>query len=410
MSPLLQKAVREQSAAKIAAFGPGGSGKSLTLTLLAIALSKLHHGGAPVVLQDTEGASDWLIDLYDAEGVDLHRIKSKSFKDMRQALREAEELKACVFISDSYSHPWAELQKSLKAQLKVNKLEFHHMQQLQELWSEWVDQFLNSPLHCLFAGRLAYEWENEVDVETGKMGFHKAGTKMRSEKDAGYEPHLLVEMEAVRVLEEVREVKVGARKKKTKVELKAGGHFLHRLHVLKDRARVLNGRMFEFKDINDYKVGDWKTVYSALEPHFAKMLIGAGANHAIDTNRSSAALFNGQGDSEYHRRAKRVAIVLEEIEGTLTALWPGMDAKSKALKALSIETLFNTRSWKAVESAPLEILEAAHKALGLFEEGIKSGAQAGAISDPAQCAAFLVMCKEQIANAAQEAQETVGIL
>jgi hypothetical protein len=329
---------------------------------------------------------------------------------MRQALREAEELKACAFISDSYSHPWAELQKSLKAQLKVTKLEFHHMQQLQDLWSEWVDQFLNSPLHCLFAGRLAYEWENEVDIDTGKMGFHKAGTKMRSEKDAGYEPHLLVEMEAVRVLDEVRETKVAGRRKKTRVEKKAGGHFLHRVHVLKDRARVLNGKMFEFADINDYQPGDWKAVYQALEPHFAKMHIGAGGNRAIDVGRSSAVLFNGQGDSDYHRRAKRVGIVLEEIEGTLTALWPGQDAKSKALKALVVETLFNTRSWKAVEAAPLEILEAQLRALQLFEEGVKSGAQAPAVSDPAQCAAFLIMCKEQVANAAHEAAETVGIL
>jgi len=396
---LLTKAVVEQSAAKISGFGPGGSGKSLTLTLLAIALSKTFHKGAPVALFETEGASDWLIDIYQAEGVELLRVKSKAFKVMRGALKEAQEAGCCAFLADSYSHPWAELQKSLKAKLNVKRLEFHHMHELQDLWSEWVDEFLNSPLHCLFAGRLAYEWENEVDVETGKMGFHKAGTKIRSEKDAGYEPHLLFEMEAVRHMEETR----GRGKKAKKVELKAGGHFVHRLHVLKDRARILNGRMFEFKDINDYKPGDWKIVYDALAPHFGKMNIGGATNHAVDTSKTSESLFDGRGDAAYAQRAKRVAIVLEEIEGTLVALWPGQDAKSKELKRVAIETLFATRSWTAVSSLPLERLELALKAFKLFEDQVKDG-KSEAISDPVAAAALLDICKDK---QQQEVEATV---
>lgn len=406
---LLQKAVVEQSAAKVAAFGPGGSGKSLTLTLLAIALSKTFHKGAPIAMFETEGASDWLIDIYAAEGVDLLRVKSKAFKDMRQALREGQEAGCCGFIADSYSHPWAELQSSLKKKLNVNKLEFHHMQELQELWSEWVDQFLNSPLHCFFAGRLAFEWENDVDVETGKMGFHKAGTKMRAEKDAGYEPHLLLEMEAQRVMEEIRETKAGNRRKKTRVERKAGGHFLHRVHVLKDRARILNGRMFEFKDINNYQAGDWKTVYQALAPHFAKMHIGGATNHAVDSTRSSAALFDGRGDAAYARRVKRVQIVLEEIDGTLVKLWPEQTAKAKAMKALAIETTFNTRSWTAVEQLPLEILDLKLDALKLAEDRIQDGEQ-GALTEAPALLALLGSCLQETKAAAEQAEQTVGIL
>lgn len=407
---LLTRAVVEQSAAKVAAFGPGGSGKSLTMTLLAIALSKLFHGGAPIVLQDTEGASDWLVDIYAAEGVELFRVKSKAFTDMRTALREAEAMKACAFICDSYSHPWAELQTSLKKKLKVTRLEFNHMQELQDLWSEWVAQFLNSPLHCLFAGRLAFDWENERDLDTGKMGFHKSGTKMRAEKDAGYEPHLLLEMEAVRVIDEVREAKRGGKRVRTQVEKKAGGHFLHRLHVLKDRARSLNGRMFEFKDINDYKPGDWKTVYEALKPHFDRMNIGGAVNHALDESRSSAALFTSTGDSDYARRVKRVHICLEEIEGTLVKLWQGMDAKSKALKALAVETLFETRSWTAVESKSLEVLESRMRALKRFEDKLEDGDVAEALTAPALLASELKKCVEEEAAQMQHLEETVGVL
>lgn len=406
---LLKKAVVEQSAAKLAGFGPGGSGKSLTLTLLAIALSKTFHKGAPVALLDSEGASDWLIDIYAAEGVELLRVKSKAFSAMRTALREAREAGCCAFLADSYSAPWAELQKSLKQKLNVKKLEFHHMQELQDLWGGWVDEFLNSPLHCLFAGRLAYEWENEVDVETGKMGFHKAGTKMRSEKDAGYEPHLLFEMEAVRVMDEIRETKGRGRAKKTKVEKKAGGHFLHRLHVLKDRARILNGRMFEFRDINDYQPGDWKKVYEALAPHFAKMNIGGDSHHAIDTQRTSEALFDGRGDSAYQQRIRGVQIALEEIQGTLVKLWPGQDAKSKALKQLAIETLFATRSWTAVESLSLEKLRLAMDSLHRFEEATEDGGADALIDAPAMTACLKTSIDVETQERAK-AEETVGIL
>lgn len=402
---LLKKATVEQSAAKIAGFGTGGSGKSLTLTLIAIALSKTYHHGAPVALFDTEKASDWLLDIYAAEGVELLRVKSKSFLDMRTAHREAVDGGCCAFLADSYSHPWAELQSSLKSRLNVKKLEFHHMQELQELWQGWVDEFLNSPIHCLFAGRLAFEWENEVDVESGRMGFHKAGTKMRSEKDAGYEPHLLFEMEAHRVMEEIRETKPrSGRAKRTKVEKKAGGHFIHRMHVLKDRARVLNGRMFEFRDINDYKPGDWKHVFSALQPHFEKINISSGIHAPSDMHRSSAALFDQRGDSDYARRVKRVQIVIEEIEGSLTKMWPGQDAKSKQLKATAIETIFATRSWKAVESKSLEALEQGLHVLRLFEDQAIDG-NSTALTDPAAASALLTMCKDQIASAQQAAEE-----
>lgn len=404
---LLREATMDQAAAKIAIFGPQGAGKSLTSALLAIALSKTFHNSAPVSVMDTEPAWDWLLPIFQVEGVKLLRHKGRAFTDMQTVHRESLDAGACAFVVDSYGHPWGEVQESLKKKLNVRKLEFHHQQQLQELWGAWVREFLASPLHILLAGRLAYEWENDVDDETGKIGFHKAGTKMRAEKDAGYEPHLLLEMEAVRIMEEIERRKVGTKVKTTRRQKKAGGSFIHRLHVLKDRARGLNGKMFEFKDINDYKAGGWKPVFDALKPHFAAMNIGGA--HAGITERTSANLFDGQGDSAFQRRARRVQITLEEIQGTLVKLWPGQDAKSKSLKQLAIETLFATRSWTAVEGKSLEALEAAMDTFKLFEERVEDG-QSDAVSDTAPMVALLQMCRDRIADEAKRAEETVDIL
>lgn len=407
---LLKKATVEQAAAKIGIFGGGGSGKSLTSMLIALGASQTYHKGAPIAMLDTEApASDWLVDLCDTEGVDLLRHKGRSFVDMRTVLREAHAAGACALLVDTYSHPWVELQESLKKRLNVKKLEIHHNQELQELWQEWVREFMASPLHIILSGRLANEWETDVDEETGKTGFHKVGTKMRSEKDAGYEPHLLIEMEAQRVMDVVEEIRrKNARPKTIRKSLKAGGHFIHHMHVLKDRSRTLNGKMFEFKDMNAYKKGDWKTVFGAVEPHFAKLAISSGTQVGL-SERTSAALFSDRGDSAYQQRIKRVQIVLEELQGTLVKLWPGQDAKSKALKALAIEVLFETRSWTAVESKSLERLDARLDALKLFEEQTEDGAQEALTEAPA-ATLLLKSCLDKVEAEAQHARDTVGIL
>jgi hypothetical protein len=274
------------------------------------------------------------------------------------------------------------------------------MDQLKTMWRGWTDLMLNSPLHVILSGRLAYVWDREEDEKGNKAGGElvKLGTKMKSESEAGYEPSLLVEMEGIQSEQ--------ARQRKTRAKQ---GSITHHAYVLKDRWRTLNGRTFTWKDMNEYKVGDYKKVFDVFRPHFDKLAIGKAEQRAVDPSRSSAAMFDGAGDSAYQQRARRVQIVLEEIQATLVKLWPGSDAKSKALKALAIETTFGTRSWTAVENKPLEKLDAALDALKLFEEKVEDG-QSDAIIEAAACAALLKTCIDKIAADAQHAEETVGIL
>jgi energy-coupling factor transporter ATP-binding protein EcfA2 len=389
---LLREATVEQAAAKVGIFGPQGSGKTTTAMLMAIGLSKTYHNGAPIVFMDTESGSDFMVPICKAEGVKLFVVKSKAFKDMRTTLREGEEAGACVGLVDSYTHPWKELNDALKKKLNVSRLEFKHMDQLKTMWQQWTDQMLNSPLHTILCGRLGYVWDHEEN-EQGKKELVKLGSKMKSESDAGYEPSLLVEMEGIQT--------EALRVKKTRAK---NGTIVHHAYVLKDRWRSLNGKTLMFKDLNGYKAGDYRKVFDAFRPHFDQLAIGTATQRSVDSSRSSDAMFDGAGDNAYQQRVRRVHIVLEEIDGTLTAIWPGSDAKSKALKALTIEVLFNTRSWTAVESAPLEILDSRLAALRLFEEGVKNGSQAAALTDPALASGFLVMCKEQIIAEGQQAE------
>jgi hypothetical protein len=67
--------------------------------------------------------------------------------------------------------------------------------------------------------------------------------------------------------------------------------------VLKDRWRTLNGRVFTFPDLNAYKAGDYKKVFETFRPHFDKLAIGKQEQRAVDPSRTSAAMFDGSGDS-----------------------------------------------------------------------------------------------------------------
>jgi len=398
---LLQLATVEQAAAKIGIFGKQGSGKTLTAMLLALGISKTYHGSAPIAMMDTETGSDFLIDCAKTENVPFLRFKSRAFKDMVTGLREAEGQRACVYLVDSYTHPWTELQDALKKKLGVSKLQFHHQDQLQSAWRAWTDQFLNSPCHVILCGRLGYEWDKVEDEETGKRDeLLKVGTKLKGQGESGYEPSLLVEMEALQ--------DEGARQKVSRMKK---GTITHHAYVLKDRWRALNGRAFTFKDLNDYKAGDFQTVFKAFQPHLAKLAIGTGVvQHAVNSDRTSENLFDRNGDAASQQRLRRVTIALEEIQGLLVRLWPGQDQCSKELKAATVWTLFATRSWTRVGSLSLETLERALLILRAFEEKTTNGPDGEALTDAALATGLLEVCRQTVADEAAHAEATVGVL
>jgi hypothetical protein len=350
---LLQKARVEQSAAKVGIFGRQGSGKTTTSALIAIGLSKTFHKNAPVAFMDTENGSDYLVPIFEAEGVELVVVKSRAFSDMKAALREAEKAGCCAYLVDSYSHPWQELTGTFKEKSKRKKLEFHHMDALKTMWRVWTDQMLNSSLHVILAGRLGFEW-GEEETDEGR-NLVKLGTKMKSESEAGYEPSLLIEMEGLQSTD--------AREKASRTKK---GSIVHHAYVLKDRWRTLNGRVFPFKDMNEYKPGAYQAVFKAFLPHWSKLVIG-GQQRAVDGARTSGHEFSEAGENTGQQIATRKTIASEEIAGVLAHLWGGQTKDEKAIRQGLLHHLFGTFSWTAVETSPVDKLESAVTLLREFK-------------------------------------------
>lgn len=352
-STLLREARNEQAAGKLGAYGPQGSGKTTTLGMLALGLAITYHHKAPVAMHDTENGSDFLAPLFAAEGVPLLVRKSRAFADMVGALEEAERAGCCVFVADSITQTWHELIESYRSRRRIARIEFHHWQDIKTKWRDWVDRYLNSRLHCLIAGRAGYDYEFQENAE-GHKELVRGGSKMKAEGEFGYEPSLLLEMEAVRAAP-------GAGRR---------GRLTHLAHVLKDRARALQGRTFAYRDLNIYKPGGWRRVFKDFQPHFAFLDIG-GAQRAL-APASSEALFEEDGLGTAYRRRQIRAIALEEIESTLVLLWPGQDARSKRVKLLVLEAVFGMRSWTGIQSLPLERVEHGLGLLQAFERKLKS--------------------------------------
>lgn len=376
-------------AAKIGAFGGMSSGKTLSSILIAIGLSKHYHQNAPIAFFDTEDGSPFVQEICDIEGVPLLSIQSKSFVDMRDSLVEAESVGCCVFIADSYSHPWKELNEALKVKLGIvgRRLQYHHREELDQLWGEWVSAMLTSPLHCILAGRLGYEWDRGED-EAGDETLTKLGTKMKGETSAGYEPHLLIELEAIQ--DKAAREKVTKRKK---------GTTKHHIYVLKDRTRALNGLAFKFNDMNGYVPDAYRPVFDAFVPHFAKLAIGQARPQSVA--RSSTGLFlASSGESAYAERERRVTIAIEDFKATIDLLWPGTTNQAKACHAAAIEAIFGERSWTAVQAKSAETVEAGAQLLRLCEAALPREADGVAPSTRAEVIAWILSVKaDQVAEA-----------
>lgn len=340
---LLREATNEQAAAKVGEFGEPGSGKTTTAALLAIGISKTYCNNAPVAMMDTERASDFVIPIFRAEGVALLTHKSKAFADMMTVLSEAEKSGCCCLIIDSVTHTWDELIDSYCKKRNIAKPEFHHWRDIKGPWKLWTDRYLTSALHIIVVGRVGYEYEYQVNAENGKKELIKGDSKMRTEGQFGYEPHLLLEFQRER----------------------DGNRFNHVANVLKDRSWALNGKTLTFTDQPTYKVGYYKIVFDAFKPHFDLLAIGGQQQQLNEAN--SAALFPG-GHSEHYQREQEKRIALDEILATMQLLWPGQSAAEKQTRIRILETLWGVRAWSAVEAMPLEDVQRGLRALRDFEK------------------------------------------
>lgn len=310
----LVKAKPEMAYLKLGIYGEAGSGKSYTSSLVAIGLAKLLQSTKPVGFVDTETGSDFLIPMFEREGIGLVRTKTRAFADLLGIVDEAQK-ECSVLIIDSITHFWNELIDSYMKKHELKRLALKHWQPLKSTWREFTDRFVGSKLHIIVAGRSADKWEEVEDPNDGAKELKKVGTKMRTETEMGYEPSLLVEMEAVQLT------------------ARAGGKLVHRAHVRKDRFDQINGQTFDEPTLDTFM------------PHITLLNLG-GDHKAIEQGRDSQDMFDRTDIGEL-KSVKR-DIALEKITSLMLDLHPGQTEADKTGKRTLLKEIFGTTSWTEI--------------------------------------------------------------
>ncbi len=223
---------------------------------------------------------------------------------------------------------------------------------LAAIWDAWIWAWRASPIDCLATARRGAPHE-DVDAAPETDG---PITSLEMGAD--------VEIELRATLNR----RAAARPTKSR-----RGAIVHHAYVVKDRTRTLNGRHFAFKDLNDYKAGDYRAVWKAIGPALAATG-RSGVLRGESLARTSRDLFPAPGEGGFADATHRRAVAIEEIQASLRALWPGETADEKRLRMLVTYTLFQARSWTAIGALPVETLETAWNTLEEFEvsaDGVK---------------------------------------
>ena len=322
--------------------GEAGSGKTHTATLAMIGLVQhlkkrgIAGSNRPVYMLDTEQGSAWIKPMFDEAGIPLMVAKTRAFKDLVPAVRDAERNASGLFI-DSITHFWEDLQNSYMNQRGRTRLEFQDWAVLKKMWRTFSDAYVNSELHCILCGRLGFEYET-VEDDRGKKQIEKSGVKMQAEKSLGYEPNILVWMERDTDL---------VTKKVTRTAT-----------VLKDRSQRLDGQQYP------------NPTFATFLPHIEFLSLG-GKHETVDTSRTSEDVIpDDDAPMQSDMKSIRRQIVIDEIQALMVKHYPSTTAEDKKAKAALLVTHFKTTSWTEVERLmPLFDLQANFDAMHVALEG-----------------------------------------
>lgn len=335
---IFQTAANLQAFAKVGFYGPQGSGKTTTAMKIAEGLAQIGETTKPIYFIDTETGSDFFVERMEAAGIPFFQVKTRAFRVLKGAIDEIEAAEG-IGVIDSVSHFWDEIKDAFAKKLKRKRLQFQDWAEIKQEWREgYATPFVNSECHLLVCGRVQDIYEDFFD-DAGHRDITKTGTRMRAEKEFGFEPSLVMEMATLTTTEDALKA---AKDKRERQGVPVSSERLIRATIIKDRADLLNGKEFDFPTFENFL------------PHFKALNLG-GTHLGVD-ERDSTALFSSGSDA-YRRITKKKQITLEEIQGELIAAYPGSDKASKTIKTDVVNAVFGTRSWTAVEEKELGELE-----------------------------------------------------
>ncbi len=311
---------------KAAFEGFAGTGKTYTAALVAVGLHKRIGSTKPIVIFDTEMSAKFLKPLFAEHGIEAVLKESRSLADLTETMKRCRDGFSDVLLVDSISHIWENFTEAYKKKKNRTRLEFQDWGVIKPTWkAEFSDPFVRDPYHIIMTGRAGFEYDNEINEETGKREIYKSGVKMKVEGETAYEPDLLV------LMERIQEMEGGDIKKVSR-----------RAVIIKDRSTLLDGKSFENPTYEQFK--------PAME-----VILSEPMKRSTVAEADASALVQTEDDKRDY--LKRRDIALEKIEAYLTKVWPGQTAEMKQNKIAALEFAFATPSWTEITGKNPKLLE-----------------------------------------------------
>lgn len=319
---------------KAAIEGFAGSGKTYTAALIARGLHARIKSKKPIIIFDTEKAAKFLKGIFAEANIEILIRESKSLADLKEVMRRMRDEKVSdILIIDSISHVWEGFLNSYQQKVHRNRLQFQDWGIIKPTWkTEFSDPFVSDPCHIIMCGRAGYEYENEINQETGKREIYKSGVKMKVEGETAYEPDMLILMER---FEEV----IGKDKK-----------IWREATIIKDRSTALDGKVFVNPKYEDFA------------PSVEVMLENPLPKGAVASPEGETGLLFHTEEEKYEWKRERDKWI-EEIEGLLIRVAPGATGKDKQYKLELLYKVFDLTSFTAIKQMRPEDLKESYKAL-----------------------------------------------
>lgn len=341
---LFQKADAGHSHLKAGIMGLAGSGKTYTASAIAIGLvGYMKERGVEaknkVAFIDTENGAAWVLPRFKQAGIELQVARTRALSDLREGIKWAVN-NTDVLIIDSITHFWTIFCDEYATKKNRRRgLEFSDWNAVKREWREnFTDLYLNTPLHILMCGRQGYEYDMQVN-DAGKKELVKTAVKMKAEGETGFEPSLLFQME------QEQSIKDGSVESVSRVA-----------YILKDRSTFLDGKILRNPTFKDFL------------PHIKTLDIG-GKGVSVDTTRASPDLIREDGDTAWKHRETQREIALEEIAEELSKMCPGQSEEAKRTRKDTMEKLFGSRAWSAIQQLSLDELKKGRNELWIQSRG-----------------------------------------
>ena len=185
-------------------------------------------------------------------------------------------------------------------------------------------------------------WEHIENEETGFKELQMVGTKMRVEKELGYEPSLLVEM--------------------VKVKLPGQQGIINRAWVEKDRWDEINGQSFDMPG------------FETFLPHISRLNIG-GKHTATEGKMGDSSEMYKDRNLGY-KKMRRHAQLIDEIQNEVFKIYPSMDKESKLNRLTLQRKAFDTDVWEVIKDMGIDRLEKCTQKLKGLIQDIRNSDQA----------------------------------